>query len=45
MKRWLGPALFLLLIAAHVAPIAVLERFPTQDGPAHVATAWILQEL
>ena len=45
MKRWLGPALFLLLIAAHVAPIAALERFPTQDGPAHVATAWILQEL
>lgn len=37
--------LFALLLACHLAPVALLPRVPTQDGPGHQALAYAMAVL
>jgi hypothetical protein len=37
-RRVLPELLFAALLLVHLVPVALLERFPTQDGPSHLAT-------
>src|SRR4051794_12779606 len=32
------------LLAAFLAPVWLLDYFPTQDGPAHLYNAWLLRD-
>ena len=42
-SKWGTAAFVLVLIALHLAPVWMVARFPTQDGPQHAYNALILQ--
>ena len=43
-KRWL-PALFFLLLVAHVGAVFLFPVFPNQDGPVHLYYAQVVERL
>ena len=42
--QWAKP-LIALLIIVHILPIWIFKYFPSQDGPAHVYNAYILNAI